>query len=64
MEQLRLYLHESLRQAHRTRRGMPAVLETDVRSYAHALREAGVPIERARIDMKELMARVREVMRL
>jgi hypothetical protein len=53
---LRVQLTARLDEAYRARRGVPPALEASVRAYAHALRVAGIPIERALVDVKTLVA--------
>jgi hypothetical protein len=45
---------EALRLAHAARRGPPQAVEIAVRAYARAMREAGVNIGRALVDVKDL----------
>ena len=46
----------ALHEAHRARRGVPASLEPVVRMFARAEREAGTPVERVLVDLKQLLA--------
>jgi len=52
----RAQLIEALVEAHRVRRGVPPALESLVRTFARAEREAGVPVERVLVDLKRLIA--------
>ena len=46
----------ALDDAHRARRGVPASLEPLVRMFARAEREAGIPMERVLVELKQLLA--------
>ena len=46
----------ALDDAHRARRGVPASLEPLVRTFARAERDAGTPVERVLVDLKQLLA--------
>lgn len=52
----RTELAEALAEAYRVRLGVPASLEPLVRRFARAEREAGLPMERVLVALKQLLA--------
>lgn len=52
----RTQLVAALAEAHRVRRGVPATLESLVRTFARGEREAGMPMERVLVELKGLLA--------
>lgn len=55
VETMTARLVEGLRLAHAARRGVPARMELEVRAYARAQRDAGVPIGRVLVEVKDLV---------
>jgi hypothetical protein len=56
-DQLRTALIQAIRDASQAGSGIPASLESATRDHARAQREAGMPVEKLIIDMKDAIRR-------
>jgi hypothetical protein len=55
IDALRSRLVEALRAAHASRKGVPPAMQADVRAWARAQREAGIPVGQVLVEVKAMM---------